>query len=353
MESMGLNQKFWKNKKVLVTGHTGFKGSWLVLLLKELEANVMGISLAPDNLSMFNTLNLENYCTSHLIDLRNKESVSDVFKAFNPDIVFHLASQSLVIKSYNDPYLTYSSNLIGLVNLLDSCRNSNGVRTIINITSDKCYKNNESVKGYKETDQLGGHDPYSNSKACSELITESYRESFFKFMSIACISARAGNVIGGGDWSENRLIPDIIKAFSAKSKLNIRSPEAIRPWQHVLEPLTGYMLLAEKSYDEPELFSEGWNFGPDEDNMRTVNEIISSMSKYINISDIIEYVQSQYHETQILKLDINKAKTKLNWFPKWGFDKTIEMTASWYQEYLSGNNIDKLTSSQITEYLQK
>ena len=233
MESMGLNRQFWKNKKVLVTGHTGFKGSWLILLLKQLEATVMGISLAPDDLSMFNVLDLEKYCNSHIIDLRDRGIMSDAFKSFNPDIVFHLASQSLVIKSYNDPHLTYSSNLIGLVNLLDSCRNSDDVRTIINITSDKCYKNNESTKGHKETDQLGGHDPYSNSKACSELITESYRESFFKSMSIACISARAGNVVGGGDWSENRLIPDIIKAFTTKSKLDIRSPEAIRPWQHV------------------------------------------------------------------------------------------------------------------------
>tara|TARA_B110000238_G_C16125451_1_gene439011 strand:+ start:1447 stop:2505 length:1059 start_codon:yes stop_codon:yes gene_type:complete len=349
---MVISKDFWKNKKVLVTGHTGFKGSWLTVLLNQLGSKVYGISLKEESVSLAKDISLENYCDSKIIDLRNRDSVLKEINKINPDIVFHLAAQSLVIKSYNDPYLTYSSNLLGLVNTLDSLRSCSNTKVILNVTSDKCYKNLESLNGYKEDDILGGHDPYSNSKACSELISESFRESFFKNKNIACITARAGNVIGGGDWSENRLIPDVFRSILNNQNLEIRNPDSVRPWQHVLEPLIGYLLLAEKAYFEPVEYSEAWNFGPDQDNIRTVGDIVNEISKHVDIQNRVKYQDNaDFHETNILKLDISKVKSRINWEPRWGFEKTIEKTCLWYKEYLSKNNIKNITLKQINEYL--
>ena len=333
---MVISKDFWRNKKVLITGHTGFKGSWLTVMLSQLGSEVFGISLKEEFISLAKDISIENYCNSKIIDLRNRDLVLKEINKINPDIVFHLAAQSLVIKSYNDPYLTYSSNLLGLVNTLDSLRFCSNTKVVLNVTSDKCYKNLESLMGYKEDDILGGHDPYSNSKACSELISESFRESFFKDKHVACVTARAGNVIGGGDWSDNRLIPDVFRSILNSQDLEIRHPESIRPWQHVLEPLTGYLILAEKSYFEPLKYSEAWNFGPEENNIRTVGDIISEISKYVDLKDKVKYQNdARFHETSILKLDISKVKSKVGWEPKWDFEETIKETCLWYMEYLS------------------
>ena len=349
---MVISKDFWINKKVLVTGHTGFKGSWLTVLLNQLGSKVYGISLQEESVSLAKDISLESYCDSKIIDLRNRDLVVKEINKINPDVVFHLAAQSLVIKSYNDPYLTYSSNLLGLVNTLDSLRSCADTKVILNVTSDKCYKNIESPSGYKEDDILGGHDPYSNSKACSELISESFRESFFKSKNVACVTARAGNVIGGGDWSENRLIPDVFRSILNNQNLEIRHPDSVRPWQHVLEPLIGYLLLAEKSYYEPIEYSAAWNFGPEQDNIRTVADIINEISKHVNIQDKVKYQNNvDFHETGILKLDISKVKSRIGWEPRWGFEKTIEKTCLWYKEYMLKNNIKDVTLRQINEYL--
>ena len=274
------------------------------------------------------------------------------FNEISPEIIIHLAAQSLVIKSYKDPYLTYSTNLIGLVNVLDATRYSKFSKVILNVTSDKCYKNTESKQGYKEEDILGGHDPYSNSKACSELISESYKNSYFSESGIACITARAGNVIGGGDWSEDRLVPDIFKSIIENRDLEIRRPEAIRPWQHVLEPLNGYLSLIENAYKAPNKYSEAWNFGPEDENIRTVKDIVNEISKNISINNVNYENTINLHETSTLKLNISKVKNGLNWLPKWGFEKTIKETCEWYNTYMSKGNIKESSIKQINEYLE-
>tara|TARA_Y100000768_G_scaffold296196_1_gene230030 strand:- start:23603 stop:24661 length:1059 start_codon:yes stop_codon:yes gene_type:complete len=348
-----IHSEFWKNKKVLITGHTGFKGSWLTLLLNKLGSEIHGLSIDDDKLSLSKDIDLNKFCESHIFDLRDKEKVKKKVCDINPEIIIHLAAQSLVLRSYKDPYLTYSTNLIGLVNLFESIRQSKNTKVVLNVTSDKCYKNFESENGYNENDILGGFDPYSNSKACAELISESYRESFFSKMEIASITARAGNVIGGGDWSEDRLIPDIMKSLIDKKNLKIRYPGAIRPWQHVLEPLCGYIMLIENAYKDPKKFSEAWNFGPEKDNIRTVEDIISEISKNIEFNNEIIFDNNEaLHETSVLKLDISKVKSKLKWEPKWGFEKTIKKTCDWYKTYITGGNIQEVTEYQINEYLE-
>jgi len=349
-----IHSKFWENKKVLITGHTGFKGSWLTIILNKLGSEIHGLSIDEGQLSLSRDIDLGKFCKSHIFDLRDKEGVKKKVANINPEIIIHLAAQSLVLKSYKDPYLTYSTNLMGLVNLYDSIRQSKNTKVILNVTSDKCYKNLESKSGYKENDILGGSDPYSNSKACAELISESYRESFLSQMGIASITARAGNVIGGGDWAEDRLIPDIMRSIINKQNLKIRYPNAIRPWQHVLEPLSGYLMLVENAYKDPEKFSEAWNFGPEKENIRTVKDIISEISKNIEFKkEIIFDSTKALHETETLKLDISKVKSQLNWKPKWGFEKTIRKTCDWYKTYISNKNIEKITEYQINEYFEE
>jgi CDP-glucose 4,6-dehydratase len=347
-----INSNFWSGKKVLITGHNGFKGTWLTLLLKKLGCEIHGISLDLENNSLAKDIEIEKYCNDHIVDLRDRKKTLEIISKIKPEIIFHLAAQSLVFRSYSDPYLTYTSNLIGLVNILDASRNLDSCKTVINITSDKCYKNLESNEGYVESDILGGHDPYSNSKACSELITESYRESFFKEKNISCITARAGNVIGGGDWCENRLVPDIFRSIISNTSITIRNPDAIRPWQHVLEPLGGYISLAELSYKNNN-FSEAWNFGPEKDNFKTVNEVVMQVSKYFNLNGKIQVEKNELHETQILKLNITKSKLRLPWKPQWNFERTIALTCEWYKEYINKNNIEEFTNKQITTYLNE
>tara|TARA_Y100000389_G_scaffold196234_1_gene228839 strand:+ start:7237 stop:8301 length:1065 start_codon:yes stop_codon:yes gene_type:complete len=350
MESLVIDSSFWLNKKVLVTGHNGFKGTWLTVLLKKLGASVYGISLEAEHNSIANNLEIEDYCENFNNDIRDREKTLNIISKINPQIIFHLAAQSLVLRSYSDPYLTYSSNILGLVNILDAARCSKSCKTIINVTSDKCYKNLESENGYAETDDLGGHDPYSNSKACSELVTDSYRASFFNENNISCITARAGNVIGGGDWAENRLVPDIFRSILSKSIVSIRNPNAIRPWQHVLEPLGGYIHLAQLSYSSDN-YSEPWNFGPEKDNMRSVQDVLDEISLHFNLEGKINIQKNKLHETQILKLDITKSKSKLLWKPQWDFKKTIKLTCEWYKEYMNSNNIKEITDKHIKLYL--
>jgi len=347
-----ISKNFWKEKKVLITGHTGFKGSWLTILLNQLGSNVHGISYKDEKLSLSRNVDLQKFCSSNIIDLRDKKDFHSKFDEINPEIVIHLAAQSLVLKSYEDPYLTYSTNLIGLVNVLDAIRSGQSTKVVLNVTSDKCYKNIESKDGYTEEDILGGHDPYSSSKACSELISESYRNSYFSETEVACLTARAGNVIGGGDWSENRLVPDIFKSIIKNEILEIRRPEAIRPWQHVLEPLTGYLTLIEHAYKDPKKYSEPWNFGPENENIRTVQNIIEEISKNIILKSINYENNTNLHETTTLKLNILKAKEKLKWIPKWGFKKTIKETCDWYKSYISNENLEEVTIKQIYEYLE-
>lgn len=350
----------FKNKTVLVTGHTGFKGSWLSIWLRELGADVIGYALDPatkdDN---FVVTGLSSKITDIRGDIRDKEKLQEVFQVYKPEFVFHLAAQPLVRLSYDIPFETYDINVMGTLNVLECIRKSNSVQVGVMITTDKCYENREQIWGYRETDSLGGYDPYSSSKACAEMLISSYRNSFFnpdKFhihkKSIS--SVRAGNVIGGGDWSKDRLIPDSIKALSSSRYINIRNPYSIRPWQHVLEPLYGYMLLASKMYENGIKYSGAWNFGPDEDSMVPVKVVADYIVKYwqsgrwVNLSSEDESM----HEAAFLALDCTKAKTYLKWRPIFSLEEAIKYTVNWYKRYKSINVYD-LCVEQIEDYIQK
>lgn len=344
--------EFWRNKKVLITGHTGFKGSWLCMWLKKLGANVIGYGLEPNTEpSLFRILDIENSIISIIGDIRDEEKLEYIIKEYQPEIVFHLAAQALVRKSYENPIETIETNILGTANLLNAIRLNDSVRVVINVTSDKCYENKEWVWGYRETDSIGGYDPYSCSKGCSELITNSFRNSFFKEKNIFLASARAGNVIGGGDWAEDRLVPDIIKALSNNSNPAIRNPYAVRPWQHVLEPLSGYMLLAAKGWEGDETYSGAWNFGPDDNHVKNVKELTDGIFKIWDKNFRIVYDKNkQPHEAQILKLDCSKAKLKLGWYPSLSFAETLEWTVNWYKAYLEKSNMKEFTLDQIDKY---
>jgi CDP-glucose 4,6-dehydratase len=347
-----INHDFWKGKRVFLTGHTGFKGSWLSLWLQQLGAEVTGFSLPPPTQpSLFELANVEKGMTSLIGDIRDLEKLSRSLQESKAEIVFHLAAQPLVRLSYKTPVDTYSTNVMGTVNLLESIRRSNGVRSAVIVTTDKCYENREWVWGYREDEPMGGHDPYSNSKGCAELVVSAYRRSFFsdpKGPQIA--SARAGNVIGGGDFADDRLIPDIVRAALSKQKLTIRNPNATRPWQHVLEPLSGYLLLAEHLYQENgSSFAEGWNFGPNEDAEVPVKNILEIVvTEWRDASCHVTFESNQeLHEAQMLKLDVSKAKHKLNWRPKMKIREAIKLTSDWYQNYIKNENLEKLTHAQI------
>ena len=331
----------FNNKTVLVTGHTGFKGSWLCIWLKELGANVVGYALEPytknDN---FVVTDLHNRIAHNIGDVRDISRLSVVFEEFQPEIVFHLAAQPIVRESYTNPKETYEVNINGTINVLECCRKSDSVKVIINVTSDKCYENKEWVWGYRETDSMGGYDPYSSSKGCSELITASYRSSFFNPGSFnehkkSLASVRAGNVIGGGDWQQDRIVPDCVRALrNGKNIIELRNPSARRPWQHVLEPLSGYLLLAFKMYHEPEKYCGAYNFGPYYKSVITVGEltdlIISRWGSgdWIDVSD-----EANMHEANLLYLETCKAQSQLGWFPCWDIEKTVAETVKWYKEF--------------------
>lgn len=349
----------YKNKTVLVTGHTGFKGSWLSIWLRELGANVIGYALDPytekDN---FVLAKLENKITDIRGDIRDKEHLEKVFEQYKPDFVFHLAAQPLVRLSYDQPVETYEVNVMGTINVMECIRKTPETRIGIMITTDKCYENKEQIWGYRENEAFGGYDPYSSSKGAAEIAISSWRNSFFNpkdyekhKKSIA--SVRAGNVIGGGDWSLDRIIPDCIRALEKGEAIRIRNPKAIRPWEHVLEPLSGYLLLGQKIYEEPSKYCEGWNFGPSLDSIVPVWEIGEKIIKYYGSGELEDKSKKdELHEAKLLALDITKARFNLGWKPRWNIDKAIEKTVEWYKKY-SNEDIYELCIKQIEVFLQK
>ncbi|MCX6238357.1 MAG: CDP-glucose 4,6-dehydratase [Bacteroidia bacterium] len=347
----------YKQRKVLVTGNTGFKGSWLCLLLHKLGADVYGYALEPPTTpSLFNEAKIDELMTSFIGDIRDYKNLLKVIQQVQPEIVIHLAAQPLVRESYKNPVETYSINVMGTVHLLEACRHTKSVRAIVNVTTDKCYENREWHWGYRENEPMGGYDPYSNSKGCSELVTTSYRNSYFnpsKYTEhgVALASARAGNVIGGGDWANDRLIPDFIRAISNGKEVKIRSPYAIRPWQHVMEPLTGYLNLAAKLFSIGAQYAEGWNFGPDDRDAKNVGWITKLIC---NIwGDGASYsidIHPQPHEANYLKLDCSKAKARLGWIPKWDIETTLKSIVDWNKSFLAGANMRTVTEKQIMDY---
>lgn len=349
-----INRSFWRNKKVFITGNTGFKGSWLHYWLNLLGAKVLGYALPPlTNPNMFHVLNLEKNNETFFEDLRNIETLKYKLQQFQPEIIIHMAAQSLVIKGYKNPLETFSSNIMGTINLLENSRNLNELKAILIVTSDKCYENKEFNRGYHENDQIGGKDPYSCSKGCVELVANCYKNSFFNESEIAIATARSGNVIGGGDWSQDRLFPDIINSFSKNIAVQIRNPNSIRPWQHVLEPISGYLILIEKMFENKKKFSESWNFGPYEDNEKTVTYVVNKLVElWDNKQTWFTKDTQNYVETKVLKLDISKSVENLNWTPKMPFIEALKKTVLWYKEKLHNGNMRKFTKNQINEYME-
>jgi CDP-glucose 4,6-dehydratase len=338
----------YRGRRILVTGHTGFKGSWLTLWLNELGANVVGVALSPSTSpNHWDLLHLDT--PDNRLDIRDSRRLAMIVNDSQPDIVFHLAAQPLVRRSYRDPLETWSTNVMGTANLLDACRNTPSVRAVVAATSDKCYENKEWHWGYRETDGLGGHDPYSASKAAAEFVVASYRASFFHAPGAPLVAtARAGNVIGGGDWSEDRLIPDVVRSIAAKSQLEVRSPKSTRPWQHVLESLSGYLLLGSKLLLGCADAAEAWNFGPGPEGNRSVVDVLSRLG--VHWPDLVWSATdaAQPHEANLLYLDCAKARAQLGWRPTWSLDQALAATASWYQSFDQSGQVESLT--QLNAY---
>jgi len=350
--AMTVNPAFWHGKRVLLTGHTGFKGSWLALWLQSLGAQVVGYALAPPtNPSLFDVAQVGKGMTSVIGDIRDLAKLQAAFAEHSPEIVIHMAAQPLVRYSYQNPVETYSTNVMGTVHLLEAVRNTPGVKAVVNVTTDKCYENKEWAWGYREDEPMGGHDPYSNSKGCSELVTSAYRRSFFQEKDIALASARAGNVIGGGDWAADRLIPDILRAFEQNQPVIIRNPYATRPWQHVLEPLSGYLALAEHLYTDGQAYAEGWNFGPKDDDAKAVQWIVEHMvNSWGNGASWQQDGGVHPHEANYLKLDISKAKARLGWQTRWPLATALPHITTWHQAWLANDDMKKLCLAQIQKY---
>ena len=354
---MIINREFWRRKRVLITGHTGFKGSWLSLILHKFGSEVHGYALdAPTEPSFYNTGRIYELVNSQTGDIRDFGRLSEFVRDIKPEIVIHMAAQPLVRESYKKPAETYSVNVMGTVNLLEAVRHTPGIKAVVNVTTDKCYENREWHWGYRENEPMGGYDPYSNSKGCSELVTAAFRNSFFNAKDypdhgVALASARAGNVIGGGDWADDRLIPDFIRAITNKEEVKIRSPYAIRPWQHVLEPLTGYLILAERLYSDGPKFAEPWNFGPQDTDARNVGWITEKFSELWGEGFTYSIDKDpQPHEATYLKLDCSKAKAQLEWYPKWDLGKALRATVDWYKAWSNKENVRDICLSQIEEY---
>lgn len=352
-----VDSRFWQGKKVFVTGHTGFKGSWLSLWLHSLGADVTGYALGPPTEpSLFDLCRLKEIIHSVRGDVRDLEQLTSAMLKAGPEIVIHMAAQSLVRESYRTPVETYAVNVMGTVNLLESVRNCKGVKAVVNVTTDKCYENREWVWGYRESEPMGGYDPYSNSKGCSELVTSAYRSSFFNqrdyaVHGVAVASARAGNVIGGGDWAADRLIPDCVRALLKGERIRIRNPYAIRPWQHVLEPLSGYLILAQSLYEKGADFAEGWNFGPNDEDARPVEWIIKKMCEKWGNNSSYEIDKGDHpHEARYLKLDCSKAKAGLEWHPRWDLEKAIDSIIEWTYAYKDKIDLRQASMSQIEAY---
>ncbi len=383
----------YRGRRILVTGHTGFKGSWLALWLGNLGADVIGYSLKPptspnhfDLLSESPILRFSDSCVSVIGDIRDVDKLNETFRTYQPEVVFHLAAQPLVRYSYKNPVETFETNVMGTINVFEACRKTESIRAVINITSDKCYENRECAQGYCESDPMGGYDPYSASKGCAELVTSCYRRSFFKAeieklgsckneqyrrneavispsqllsftTSVLLASARAGNVIGGGDWAEDRLIPDIMRAVSRNEKVVIRNPKSTRPWQHVLEPLSGYLALGQKLLEGKSEFAEGWNFGPDDESNIDVETVVKTIKDSWNkiscnsaAPGFPDSLTTSFHEAGLLKLDCSKAQSRLNWKPVWDINKTVSVTAQWYKEFYENDRI--MSQSDLDEYIE-
>lgn len=356
---MVVNSEFWKGKKVFMTGHTGFKGSWLTIWLLEMGANVIGYSIdIPTNPSLFESAGLEEKITHIKGDVRNYDYLLQSIYDENPDIVIHMAAQPLVRLSYVEPRETYETNVMGTVNLLEAIRHTPTIKSTIIITTDKCYENKEWEYGYREIDRMGGYDPYSNSKGAAELVVNAYNKSFFTGTDQVVCSARAGNVIGGGDWAKDRLVPDVILSRKNDEKVKIRNPKAIRPWQHVLEPLSGYLLLAERAY-ETESVRGGWNFGPSDEDAQNVSWVAEKIGEFWGESDVwVKDGNEHPHEANYLKLDISKARMLLKWTPKWNASEAVKYTTYWYKDFYTEkeNNNDLIFErcrKDLKSYLNK
>ena len=349
-------KKFYTDKRVLVTGHTGFKGSWLSLWLSHLGAKVCGYSLAPNTKpSLFKENNVADIIEKSIIaNILDRKTLQNAFDDFKPDLVFHLAAQPLVRLSYSEPVLTYETNVIGSLNVLEAARKCESVKAFVNITTDKCYENKETGRNFEEDDPFGGYDPYSSSKGCVEVMSASYRCSFLQSeTSYAMATARAGNVIGGGDWALDRLVPDCVRSINDGIKIEIRNPVAVRPWQHVLEPLSGYMLLGEKLYTEGKKYAEGFNFGPNEDSVLTVADVAQKIVRYYGKGEIVVHKRDDLHEAGLLMLSIKKANQVLGWKPTLTAEEAIKNTVEWYRLFYAGQKMTSFTLQQIDEYQQK
>jgi CDP-glucose 4,6-dehydratase len=352
MEALALTASFWRGRRVCITGHTGFKGSWLALWLQALGAQVHGYALAPlAGPNLFTQAGIADGLDGQTIaDIRDADMLRRAVLAAEPEILFHLAAQPLVRRSYREPVETYAVNVLGTVNLLEAVRACPSVRAIVNVTTDKCYANNGSPCAFREDDALGGHDPYSSSKACAELVTAAYRDSFLQAAGTAVATARAGNVIGGGDWSPDRLLPDFFRAAQAKRALEVRYPEAIRPWQHVLEPLVGYLLLAERLFSDGSRFAGGWNFGPVEADAKPVRWILDHLTARLPGTHWKSVGGAHPHEAQRLRLDSSKAAAQLGWRPRWDLVSALDRTVEWDSAWRTGGDMKAMCLSQIEAY---
>jgi CDP-glucose 4,6-dehydratase len=343
----------FSGKRVFITGHTGFKGSWLAFLLAELGADVMGFALPPPpGPSHFDLLGLKAKINHNIGDIRNGSALQDALCAFQPEFVFHMAAQALVKQSYADPVGTFSTNVMGSVHLLEAVRHCDSVHSLVYITSDKCYENMEWAWGYRENDRLGGHDPYSASKAAAEIVFSAYARSYFSSRpELGAATTRAGNVIGGGDWAMDRIIPDCIRAIEANSPIRLRNPMATRPWQHVLEPISGYLLLAAQLRNRSTEYAGSWNFGPSAAEVRTVYEVASALSQHLGRGRIeTQDSQPPHHEARLLQLSCDKAHQFLGWYPRWNVDKALAATAQWYKTILEGGDAETITRAQLLDY---
>ena len=352
-----LLKKFWKNKRVFLTGHTGFKGSWLSIFLNLLGAEVKGYSLRPEQkLNFFDLANISNLISSSIIgDIRDYKKLKKSIFAFSPDFIIHMAAQPLVRDSYINPKYTYEVNTLGTVNILNILNELNFIKSTLIITTDKVYFNDNKRNYYKENDSLGGFDPYSNSKSCAELVVNSYNHSFFKNKNIFVATARAGNVIGGGDFSKDRIIPDYFRSLSKGKKLILRSPNSIRPWQHIIDPLYGYLLLLMKLHNKKKFTNSSWNFGPDKSNNKSVSDVINLINKEFNNSVKIikkNSVTNKFYESKVLMLNSEKSKKLLNWRAKYNLEESIKLIASWNKDFLAKKSILKTSQKQIIDYFK-
>jgi CDP-glucose 4,6-dehydratase len=352
LENLVIDSEFWRGRRVFVTGHTGFKGAWLSMMLSRLCAQATGYALAPPTRpNLFALAGIGEVIDDHRGDVRDLDSLTRAMAAARPEIVIHLAAQPLVRRSYFDPVETFQTNVMGVVNVLEAARSVESLRAVIIVTTDKCYENREWLWGYRETDRLGGRDPYSNSKACAELAASSYRASFFS--GGACVAtARAGNVIGGGDFAADRIVPDAVRAILGDQELRVRAPRAVRPWQHALEPLIGYLLLAQKAYLAPAAYAEAWNFGPGAESERPVKDLLDRFMPCWGAEARWRADEAEHpHEAGLLRLDASKARERLGWRPRLSFDETIDWTADWYRAFAAGGDMRALSLAQTDAYL--